>query len=228
MDVREQILAQTIRHFAARGFDGTSLKEIAEAVGIRKASLLYHFPSKDILHQRALETVISHWQKVLPNLLRAATSGEEQFEAVIQETVDFFISDPDRARLMVREVLDRPEAIRELLKEHVRPWLGIMCKYIRKGQAQGRVHVELDPEVYLLHMINMILSSLATFDCMGALIATRENGVDLFTRHVGELLRIARASMFVTTTTDKPKAEPSTQTPKASSIEQGDDHGQLL
>jgi TetR/AcrR family transcriptional regulator len=211
VDVREQILAQTIRHFAAQGFDGTSLKEIAEAVGIRKASLLYHFPSKDILHRRALETVVSHWQEVLPNLLRAATSGEEQFEAVIQETIDFFISDPDRARLMVREVLDRPEAIREMLKEHVRPWLAIICDYIRKGQEQGRVHPHLDPEVYLLHMINMILSSLATFECMGALIATRDDEVDLFTRHVRELLRIARASMFITNKNEPGNIERSVQ-----------------
>lgn len=35
-----------IRLFSAKGFDQTSLREVADAVGITKASLYYHYPSK--------------------------------------------------------------------------------------------------------------------------------------------------------------------------------------
>ena len=43
MDVRSEIPYTATRLFAAKGFDGTSLEATAEAVGVRKPSLLYHF-----------------------------------------------------------------------------------------------------------------------------------------------------------------------------------------
>jgi len=53
-----RIVDAAIAHFAVRGYDGASLTEIAEAVGIRKASLYAHFSSKDSLFLQAFSTSI--------------------------------------------------------------------------------------------------------------------------------------------------------------------------
>src|SRR5262249_4618245 len=45
-DTRDQILAAATELFVERGYDNTSLREIAERVGVTKAALYYHFPSK--------------------------------------------------------------------------------------------------------------------------------------------------------------------------------------
>mgnify|MGYP001549501394 CR=1 FL=1 len=92
MSAREDILAEATRQFAARGFDGASLNDIAEAVGVRKASLLYHFPSKDELRKAVLNGLLSCWRERVPRLLMAATSGKGQFDALIRELLDFFSS----------------------------------------------------------------------------------------------------------------------------------------
>jgi AcrR family transcriptional regulator len=39
------------RLFATHGYDGTSLRDIAEEAQITKAALYYHFPNKEALHQ---------------------------------------------------------------------------------------------------------------------------------------------------------------------------------
>lgn len=46
-DTREQILDVALELFVERGYDNTSLREIAERMGFSKAALYYHFPSKD-------------------------------------------------------------------------------------------------------------------------------------------------------------------------------------
>jgi AcrR family transcriptional regulator len=53
---RERILDVALDLFTEKGFDGTSLREIAERLGVTKAALYYHFASKDdillALHMR--------------------------------------------------------------------------------------------------------------------------------------------------------------------------------
>ena len=46
-DTRERILDAALDLFIEQGFDGTSLREIAEQLGVTKAALYYHFESKD-------------------------------------------------------------------------------------------------------------------------------------------------------------------------------------
>jgi AcrR family transcriptional regulator len=58
-DTRERILDVALDLFTEQGFDGTSLREIAERLGVTKAALYYHFESKDdillALHMRLHE-----------------------------------------------------------------------------------------------------------------------------------------------------------------------------
>lgn len=198
VDITQQILAHATRLFAARGFVGASLRDIAKAVGIRKPSLLYHFNSKDDLRRGVLENMLGHWNEVVPRLLKAATSGHEQFEAVATETIEFFRADPDRARLLLRELLDRPEEMEPLIESHVQPWTKIICDYIRKGQQQGRVHPDIDPEAYVVHMINLMVCGVALQDSITALMPAGpgDDRERLASRYVAELLRIARAGLF--------------------------------
>jgi AcrR family transcriptional regulator len=48
-DTRERILEVSARMFSERGFAGTSIRDIADALGVTKAALYYHFPSKDAI-----------------------------------------------------------------------------------------------------------------------------------------------------------------------------------
>ena len=158
-DIRQRILSEALRLFAAQGFEGTSLRHIADAVGIRKPSLLYHYPSKDELRTAVLEHLTLHWGQVLPRLLKAATSGEEEFEGVITELINFFVEDPDRARLILREVLDRPDVVASIQTARVLPWTEIVCRHIRRGQEQGRLRPDVDPEAYVTHMVSTVMAS---------------------------------------------------------------------
>ena len=192
----EQIVAAATRLFATHGVHATSLQEVADAVGIRKQSLLYHFPSKEDLRQGVLDHLLSRWSDVLPRLLMAASSGEGQFDAVVAETVDFFAAEPDRARLLLREVMDRPDDIRSMMDTRVAPWVAVVCGYIRKGIERGTTRPDTDPEAYVLIVINLILSCVATADCFGGLVEPR--------RMVAEVLRVAKSSLFLPV----PKASP--------------------
>src|SRR5438105_11874583 len=55
---RDSIVDEATRLFAERGYEGASMADLAERVGLRKASLFHHFPSKDVLYAAVLERLL--------------------------------------------------------------------------------------------------------------------------------------------------------------------------
>jgi TetR/AcrR family transcriptional regulator len=194
VDVRTHILKVATRRFARQGFDSTSLQEIADEVGVKKPSLLHHFPSKAELLRGVLDNLFEHWTESLPRLLEAVTSGRGRFEAITAELVRFFREDPDRARLVIRELMDRPETMQARLSATLTPWITLIADYIRKSQEAGHVPKEVDPEVYILHIVTLAVSSIAALPVVGAALPGKKD--EVADRHMRELMRMARSSLF--------------------------------
>lgn len=198
-DVRAQALAAATRLFAARGFDATTVQAVADEVGVTKQAVLHHFSSKELLRDAVLEGILAHWNDALPRLLLAATASEDRFEAVFGELRAFFHDDPDRARLLLREVLDRPDETRRMLKGPVRAWLTAIAGYIRAGQAGGRHWDEVDPEAYVLLVLLLEVVAVAALGVGPA--ALDGDGAARWER---ELARLAHRSLFKPTPVSLP------------------------
>jgi AcrR family transcriptional regulator len=200
--VRDQVLAAATRLFAARGFEGTTLQAVADEVGVTKPAVLHHFPSKEALHRAVLDGLLGHWGEALPRLLLAATASEDRFDAVFGEVHRFFATEPDRARLVVREILDRPAEVKQVLRGALRPWIGAIAAYIRSGQEHGRHAPDVDPEAYVLQVLQLVLASIASASvCRSAL---EGDAAEVRARYDAEVRRIAKASLFTTPVASQP------------------------
>lgn len=212
-NAKQQILEEATRRFAAHGFDGTSIKDIADAVGIRKPSLLYHFATKEELRREVLEQALSRWNDVLPRVLMAAAQNE-RLDAVMHELISFFAEDPDRARLLVREVLDRPDDMRERLRTHVRPWIEVFARQLGKARERGHVHADVDPEAYSALMVAMVVGGMAMVGTAEVILPTGDESRAAQDRLLREMLRIARSSSYLTQASTNAAGEPPARAPR--------------
>jgi TetR/AcrR family transcriptional regulator len=215
-EVRAATISAATRLFAAHGFEGTALQDIADAVGVTKPAVLHHFPSKEHVRHAVLDAILTHWNEALPRLLLAATASHDRFDAVFGETHRFFADDPDRARLIVRETLDRPAEMRKILRGPVRQWLAAIAGYVRAGKDNGRHYADVDPEAYVIHILLLVVTATASAGVTSAMLdddgtsprgrnldrtstSSLRRGRDMSqsrVRYDRELARIARASLF--------------------------------
>ncbi|GAA1582223.1 TetR/AcrR family transcriptional regulator [Actinoplanes couchii] len=84
---RAQLISVTIELIARHHYTGTSLARIAEAAGISKAAVLYHFPSKDAVVQAAYDSVIDAVTAHVGAAVEAATRRPTSDKAESNEAV---------------------------------------------------------------------------------------------------------------------------------------------
>jgi AcrR family transcriptional regulator len=110
---RAQLIEATIDLVAHHGYAGTSLARIAEAAQISKATVLYHFPSKDAVVRAAYESVLEGLTTHVGAAV-AARSGAAAVEAYIRSLVGHLHERPERARVITEAIMgdaqitDRP------------------------------------------------------------------------------------------------------------------------
>lgn len=105
---RDSIVDEATRLFAERGYEGASMADLAERVGLRKASLFHHFPSKEQLYAAVLERPVRDVKGAIENALgtKASDTFEQRLDALTDALVGVLGAQPYAARLLVREAIE--------------------------------------------------------------------------------------------------------------------------
>ncbi len=111
---RERILREASHLFAARGYYGSSTRDIATAVGIRQPSLFHHFPNKQAIFQELLSYSLDDSAEVADFLARKAGSPAARLYRFLVEDFRYLMDSPYDLRSIFNGDV--------LLDEEFEPW----------------------------------------------------------------------------------------------------------
>ncbi len=99
--IKKRILDAASHLFVRGGYNGLSMREIAEMVGISKPALYYHYKDKDDLILAMLIDCLEEYIGLLDHGLKTSTSTYESLEGIVQSI--FALPDEKRALIYMAE-----------------------------------------------------------------------------------------------------------------------------
>ncbi len=182
---RQEILNAAERLFADQGFAATSIRQIADVVGVNTAMVHYYFGKKQQLLQAVLE-------RALEPLAASIAAFEPDTSAPLADFAAMFIAlvsaHPNLPRLMTREVLLPGGQMREIFIEQFAPRLGgALPGIVIAQQKAGKISNDFDPALVAIFTMSLCAFPFIAQDLASAALNLNydQSGLESLSSQVG-------------------------------------------
>jgi len=153
----ERILIAATSAFGENGYDGTSLDSLAQELGIRKQSILYHYPTKEALLDASVSSAIQVLSDVLSEAAKDSQDGWERIETMVRGIFRLAIQRPELLGLLREVSRLGPPMLTKAIKG-LEPLIFGATKWLKNEMENGRI-VESDPHLLVLSVYSAITTA---------------------------------------------------------------------
>ena len=188
----ERILDAALASFATRGYEGTSLDALADGLGMRKQSILYWFPSKEVLLEAVIDRSARELSEALESSLAQAGEGWRRVEAVVRSVFRLAARRPELLGL-VREAsrLGPPAATR--LTQALDPLVARASTFLETEMDAGSMRRH-EPRLLLLAIYSTVIGMITEVEVLRAL--GEEPTARSLVRRRQEILRLLHSALI--------------------------------
>jgi AcrR family transcriptional regulator len=184
-----EIVAAAIEVFAAKGFGGAKLEEVARRAGVSKATIFSYFPTKHDLFRAVAQTVLA---SNLDRLQAAAVDLDmplNEFVPLLLIQAAAIAESPVAAmiRLVINEARSFPDIVRVWHDEVVAKILAVLTSAVERGQARGEIRVG-DPRLLAFSIIGPMVGGVIFREVLRETDAKLPDMRDLAKEHAATIL----------------------------------------
>jgi AcrR family transcriptional regulator len=154
---RHRILDAGEREFAARGFAGARLREIAVTAGVQPALIHHYFTDKHGLYRAVLDRALLPTSTESWTLLGSRRDLEGLLEGFIDLLVRFYAVNKNLLAILRHEALAGSTVLVELTRERTLPIIEALTRFLEERQAAGEVRSDVSPDEIILAGVSMVV-----------------------------------------------------------------------
>jgi AcrR family transcriptional regulator len=147
---KEKIIKAAIKVFAAKGYDGTSMDEIARVARLTKPMIYYHFKNKKDLYLYLIESQVERFYNRLQDILTAPRDHLQILSMLIDYYDESFRTSPEMLQLFQRETVGHGRFLEHLTKNHLSKIQEQMAAFFRDGARTGAFRSSLNCDLCAL------------------------------------------------------------------------------
>jgi TetR/AcrR family transcriptional regulator, transcriptional repressor for nem operon len=158
---RERLLQAAFREVYRSGFQSAGIDAILAATGVTKGALYYHFESKEALGHAIIEEVVANFPRDRWLLPLQRSKDKDPIDALIG-VVQAIPARPKDVKggcalvNLAQEMSPLDEQFRKRLERIFRAWQDGIAAALRRGQAEGTVRRDLDPDETASFLVAMV------------------------------------------------------------------------
>ena len=138
VDSRQEILRTAARLFQQRGYDATSMNDVAAALKLSKGGLYHHFQSKDEILFEIMNHAMEITQERVLSPVRSIADPEERLRALIRLHIEVVLSPRDREiTVMLHENHPLPPALRKRINSRKKDYIHFLENLMAEVQNQA-------------------------------------------------------------------------------------------
>ena len=152
----ESVLAISVAAFNERGFDGTSIDDLARRLAISKSAIYHHVESKDALLGLALDRALTGLEQVADSVRSLDGSAVERLEALLRASIAVLVERLPYVTLLLR-VRGNSEIERQALARR-RRLDRLVAELVKQAVGDGDLRPDVDPAVTARLLFGMVNS----------------------------------------------------------------------
>ena len=139
VDSRQEILRTAARLFQQRGYDATSMNDVAAALKLSKGGLYHHFQSKDEILFEIMNHAMEITQERVINPVRGIADAQERLRALIRLHIEVVLSPRDREiTVMLHENHPLPPTLRKRINARKKEYVHFLESLITEVQREAQ------------------------------------------------------------------------------------------
>lgn len=183
---RAALLDAAVKVIGKKGYAAASVDEIAEAAGVSKGVVYYHFKTKGDIATNILVTGFEDMIESFDQLTQEATNAPEALVMILRQFAHTLFAQREFARFALTELWREDRVWSDEMRAQEETLVSLIASQIERGKQEGALREEIDASFYAISIIGTVLSVAQYY-----LMEDASQGEEYFTFHIMDYVRHA-------------------------------------